>query len=141
MSPITTELARAIKRKEPGWGYTPGVCTCPPLVRSQLSHDVGIWVRKDEEGNRESISIDIYKIAITEEAVEYMNDIGRGRHGTRCQLEVYELGDEGYVFKCPSSFKSVVYYRKGDFIVQVSGDSQDIVERFARYALAGLPAS
>jgi hypothetical protein len=106
-----------------------------------VSHDVGSWERKDEEGNREFVDIDIYKIAITEEAVEYMNDIGRGRHGTRCQLGGYELGDGGYVFKCPSSFKSVIYYRQGDFIVQVSGDSQDITERFARYALAGLPAS
>ena len=38
------------------------------------------------------------------------------------------------MFKCSRSFKSILNYRKGGFLVRVDGDSQPIVERFAKCA-------
>ena len=124
MAPLTTRLAREIKHKEPSWRYTAGWCTCPPLVSGQLSHDVDSWERKDREGNRELLDMDIYKISTAEEASEWIRRFGRGDFGKGCEVEKYQLGDEAYLLKCPRRFKSILYYNKSNFIVAVTGDSQ-----------------
>jgi len=136
MSPITTRIARAIRYKEPSWQYSAGHCTCPPLVPSQISHDVGDWERKDKSGNREFVNMDIYRIKSLDEVTGWMAQFARPRQtGGRCQVEPYPIGDEGYLYKCPTSYKSLVYFRKGHLIVHVKGDSEMIVQRFARYSV------
>ena len=146
MSPITTKIARRIKKQEPGWDYTPGVCTCPPLVAGQLSHDVGTWERELKGGKREVLYMDIYKIATAEEAADWIGKFGRGEMGMVCQISKYELSDEAYILECPDdprntiNLRNSIYYRKDNFIVEVRGQSQKTVERFARYALLRLSA-
>ena len=100
-----------------------------------------------EGGKRKVISMEIYKIATVEEAAEWISGFKDGRSGMACLVKNYQLGDEAYLLDCLDeprntvSIRSSIKYRKGKFIVGVSGGSQDIVERFAKYALEALPAS
>jgi hypothetical protein len=139
--PLTNKIARAIRRVEPGWRYNYGWCTCPPSVPGQVWRDIGHWERKDKQGHAEAVNVWIIKAASSEESAEWMRRYAGGGANGSCQIESYQLGDEGYLFKCPTTYKSILNYRKGRFLVQVRGDSQEIVERFGRYVVMRLPAS
>src|SRR5713226_3898425 len=140
-TPLTNTIARAIRRTEPGWRYTYGWCTCPPTVRGQVWRDIGHWERKDKYGRSESVEVWIVKAASSDESAEYIDRFAHGISHGSCQMETYPLGDEAYLLKCPATYKSILNYRKGRFIVEVRGDSQEIVERFGNYAVMRLPAS
>ena len=140
-TPLTTIMARSIRRVEPDWRYTYGWCTCPPTVPGQVWRDIGTWERKDRDGNRESVDVWIVKASSSEESADWIHRFGRGGSEGRCQIENYQLGDEAYLLKCPATYKIILNYRKDRFIVQVRSDSQKVVERFARYAVMRLPAS
>ena len=136
-------MARNVKRLEPTWRYHSGSCTCPPKVPGQVWRDVATWERKDKRGRRQFVNVEIVKAASTEETAEWMHHFGGGRGGFSgsCRVESYQLGDEAYLFKCSRSFKSQLNYRKGRFLITVDGDSQTLVERFAKYTLHVLPAT
>ena len=138
-TPLTTIMARAVRRMEPGWRYSYGWCTCPPTVRGQVWRDIGTWERKDRYGQREFVDVWIVKAASAAETTEWIDRFARGISHGSCQIESYQLGDEAYLFRCPATFKSMLNYRKGRFLVQVRGDSQEIVERFGKYAIMRLP--
>ena len=89
------------------------------------------------------MNVEIVKAASIEEAAEWMRHFGGGGGSLTgsCQVESYQLRDEAYLFKCSRSFKSILNVRKGCFLVRVDGDSQTIVERFAKYVAMRLPAS
>jgi hypothetical protein len=139
--PLTNTIARAIRRTEPGWRYTYGWCTCPPAVRGQMWRDIGHWERKDKYGRSESVEVWIVKAASSDESAEYIDRFAHGISHGSCQMQTYQLGDEAYLLKCPATHKSILNYRKGRFIVEVRGDSQEIVERLGNYAVMRLPAS
>jgi hypothetical protein len=107
--------------------------------------DIGVWEREDKQGHRETVKVEIAKAGSSEESAEWMRLFGGGNPSGSCQTERFQLGDEAYLLKCPTTFKSIfnyeriLNYRKGRFIVQVQGGSQEIVERFARYAIMRLP--
>jgi len=134
-------MARAVRKFEPTWTYVSGWCTCPPTVPGQVWRDIGTRDRKDKQGRREFVNVEIVKAASTGETADWMRHFGRGSGSGSCSVESYQLGDEAYLFKCPRSFKSILNYRKGRFLVRVDGDSQTVVERFAKYAALRLPAS
>jgi hypothetical protein len=140
-TPVTTTMARTIRRFEPTWRYVGGWCTCPPTVPEQVWRDNGTWDRKDKHGRREFVNVEIVKAGSVEETADWMRHYGGGSGSGSCLVESYHLGDEAYLFKCSRSFKSILNYRKGRFLVRVDGDSQTIVERFAKYAVLRLPAS
>jgi hypothetical protein len=138
-TPTTLLLARHIKQWEPGWRYIGGWCTCPPLVPGQVWRDDGTWERKNKRGGRESVRVAIVKAAFPEETADWMRRVGA--KSSSCRVEPYALGDEAYLQQCPPTFKSVLNYRKGRFLVTVNGDSQMLVERFAKYSLYAVPAN
>jgi len=142
-TPTTVVMARNVKRSEPGWRYIGGSCTCPPTVPGQVWRDNGTWERKDKFGNRQFVDVEIVKAASSDETVEWMRRYGGagGTTSSSCRVETYPLGDEGALFTCTRSFKSQLNYRKGLFLIRVIGDSQTLVERFARYALHVVPAT
>ena len=138
--PFTNKMARAVRRVEPGWRYIGGWCSCPPTVPGQVWRDNGTWDRKDKQGRREFVDVEIVLAASAEESAEWIRRFGGGTSSRICQVAKYQMGDEAYLLTCPRSFKSTLNYRKGAFLVRVHGDSQKIVERFGRYTLAQLPA-
>ena len=140
-TPVTTTIARSIRRLDPTWRYIPGWCTCPPTVPGQVWRDNGTWERTDKHDRREFVDVEIVKAASTQEAADWMRQYGGGSGSSSCLVERHQLGDEAYLFKCPRSYKSILNYRKGRFLVRVNGDSQTVVERFAKYTAMRLPAS
>ena len=140
-TPFTTTMARSIRRMEPGWRYTYGWCTCPPTVPGQVWRDIGTWERKDKEGRGESVEVWIVKAASPKESEDWMQRVGRGGSQESCVVEAYKLGDEAYLLHCPKTYKNILNLRKGRFIVHVRSDSQELVERFARYVVMRLPTS
>ena len=140
LSPIAARVARAIRSREPGWHYGPLVCQCP-IVPGQLSRDSGYLVRRARSGTEESVGIDIFRMESAELAADWIGGIGRGSLGPRCRVESYRLGNEAYLLHCPSSYRSILYFRKGSFVVELRGDSPKLVERLARASVMGLPDS
>ena len=141
MSPLTTGVARAIKNQEPEWHYTAGVCTCPQLMPSQISHDVGTWDHTVAGNKREWIDMDVYVVGTPTEAADWMSKFSRGEFGLVCSIERYELAEEAYLLTCPKKHRYHINYRKGRTLVEVSGDVRSDVERFASYAFKLLPDS
>jgi hypothetical protein len=143
----TADVAEAVEAKESGWDFTPGVCTCPPLVKGQRSQSVGTWEREAEGGGREVIFMDVYEIGSAEEAAEWMKGFDRRELGAECRVEKQTLGDEAYRLNCPINPRDTVKanisisFRKGNYIVEVLGADGETVERFAKYALSRLPAT
>jgi hypothetical protein len=88
----TADVAEAVEAKESGWDFTPGVCTCPPLVKGQKSQSVGTWEREAEGGGREVIFMDVYEIGSAEEAAEWMKGFDRRELGSECRVEKQTLG-------------------------------------------------
>jgi hypothetical protein len=138
-TPTTFLMARQVKRIQPGWRFVGGWCTCPPLVPGQIWRDNATWERKDRRGQREFVSVEIVKASSTEETAKWMRQFGT--KGSSCSTETISLGDEGYLLTCPRSFKSQLRYRKGQYLVNVDGDSRVLVERFANYTLKVVPAT
>jgi hypothetical protein len=136
-TPTTVVMARNVKRSEPGWRYMGGWCTCPPTVPGQVWRDNATWERRDKLGLRQFVDVEIVKAASSDEAAEWMRRYGGGggAKSSSCGVETYPLGDEGVLLTCARSFKSQLNYRKGPFLIRVRGDSQTLVERFAKYAL------
>lgn len=145
-TPLTYRMARSIRRVEPDWRYSGGWCTCPPRVRGQVWRDIGIWERDDKQGHRETVKVEIFKAASSEESADWMRRFGSVGPNGSCQTERFQFGDEAYLLKCSTTLKSIfdyeriLNYRRGRYIVQVQGGSQEIVERFAKYAIRRLPA-
>lgn len=143
----TAKVAKAVKAKESGWDFIPGICTCPPMFSGQKSQSVGKWERTIDGGEREVVMMDIYEIDSAEEASEGMRRYDRGELGASCRIEKYRLGDEAYRLFCPNDpsntikVSNSISMRKGNYIIQVAGGDQETVERFAKYALDQLPAN
>jgi hypothetical protein len=143
----TAEVAAVVEAKERGWDFVPGVCTCPPLVIGQKSQSVGSWERDAGDGERETILMDIYQIASAEEASAWLKGFERKTLGATCQTTKYPLGDEAYQLECPLSprdtikVNKAIFLRRRNYLIEVRGGEPETVERFAKYALAQLPAS
>ncbi len=139
-TPTTLVMARNVQRLEPRWRYVGGWCTCPPTVPRQVWRDNAMWERTDKRGRREFVDVEIVKASSSDETADWMRQFG-GAKSSSCRVETYPLGDEGFLLSCPRSFKSQLNYRKGPFLIQVRGDSQTLVERFAKYTLHAVPAT
>ena len=147
--PLSTEVvAKAVEAKEAGWEFAPAFCTCESLFKTQISHSVGLWERTTQEGERETIQMDIYQVESAKEASEWMRQrYERMESGAICRDEAVPLGDVAYQTSCPDDPRNkirvttLITLRRGNYIVQVRGGNQETVERFARYALGELPAS
>jgi hypothetical protein len=83
--------------------------------------------------------VEIVKAASPEETADWMRRFSA--KSSSCRVEAYPLGDEAFLHTCSRSFKSQLNYRKGRFLVTVDGDSQTLVERFAKYTLHAVPAT
>jgi hypothetical protein len=81
----------------------------------------------------------IVKAASLEETADWMQH--NGAKSSTCRVQPYSFGDEAYLHECSGIRKSVLNYRKDHFLVVVRGDSQTLVERFAKYTLKVLPAT
>jgi hypothetical protein len=132
-------MARKVKRLEPTWQYIAGVCTCPPTVPGQEWRDIATWERKSKLGYRQFINVEIVKAASTNETANWMRQFGA--KNSSCRVETYPLGDEAFLLTCSQRFKSQLNYRRGPFLIRVHGDSQTLVERFAKYTLQVVPAT
>jgi len=139
--PLTTTMARSIRRIDPSWRYTWGWCTCPPTVPGQVWRDIGRWERKDKEGRGELVEVWIVKTSSLDESADWMQRVGRGGSQQTCLTETYKIGEEAYLLKCPKTYKNILNFRKGRFIVHVRSDSQELIARFATYVVRRLPTS
>ncbi|HKC65897.1 MAG TPA: hypothetical protein VKB86_19795 [Pyrinomonadaceae bacterium] len=143
--PLTTEVAKVIKSKEPGWKYITGVCHCPRITSGEVVLDIGKWERKIKGGRLETIRMRIHKIASTEEAAQWMDQWNREIAIGWPQVKRYDLADEAYLLDHRFGVNSVnpitIFFRKKNIIVEVSGDSLGVVERFARYSVKALPVN
>ena len=140
-TPLTTTIARSIKRIEPSWRYHYAWCTCPPTVPGQVWRDIGTWERVNKQGQKDSVDVWIVKTSSAAESAGWMQRVGRGGSQQACASENFQLGDEGYLLKCPRTYKNILNYRKGRYIIQIRSDSQQLVERFAGYVMVRLPTS
>jgi len=131
-------MARAIKRVEPGWRYTYGWCTCPRSVSGQVWRDIGTWERTGKDGKRESVDVWVVLAGSAAESEEWMDRWAHVISHTPDQTESYPRGDEAYLSKGPTTFRRILNCRKGRYLITVRGDSQELVERFAKYALMRL---
>jgi hypothetical protein len=138
LSPLTTDLAHAIKNQEPDWSYVPGVCTCAELMPGQISHDVGSW-RRTVNGTREDVHMDVYVVPSASDAANWMAKLSRREFGLVCELEKVDLAEEAYLLTCPHTYYYHIQYRKGRALVEVSSDIKADTERFAKYAVELLP--
>src|SRR5207253_2750559 len=94
---VTMKVAQSVKRKEPGWRFVMGVCTCPPLLPSQLFDDVAQWDRKRADGRREHVGMQIYRIGAQKEIIDFMKGFGTQRWTGGARVQRYDLGDEAYL--------------------------------------------
>jgi hypothetical protein len=149
MSPLTSVVARAIKNDEADWNYTPGHCTCPPLISPQESANLGIWERRDKKGELEQLIMEIYEIPSVGEAFKFIRGYDSDTYKGPCRVQRYELGDEASLLDCSAVHISentkvfggpmVLWLRKDNFLISVNGNSEGTVVRFAKYALRVLP--
>src|SRR5262245_51319629 len=89
---ILARAVAAIHNAEPEWRYIGGVCTCPKLMREQLSVAVGTW---DRSLNRspDHIDVKVYSIATAEAAARWIYGLAHGNAAKGWSVTDYNLGD------------------------------------------------
>src|SRR5947209_7812255 len=96
---LVEAIERAIEIKEQGWQHMRGVCTCPPLIPGQKSVVISVWDRIGDSHKEDRVQIEIYEVATSVEAAEWMSRYGRGELVRDGEVSRYELGDEAYMLK------------------------------------------
>jgi hypothetical protein len=140
-----------IQSAEPEWHFTPGHCTCPPLVSPQEKSSLGFWERKTAGSQREEVMMSLYAIPSQQEALDETRASAENTRKGTCRFEKNQIGDESYLMDCSAVILDqktkymggpfTISVRKDNFIIAVSGDSQETLIRFANYALRQLPSS
>lgn len=136
-SPLVIRVERTIKSQEPGWTYIRGVQSARvPVVPSEKTLVASSWERKPKNGRRESVTLNIYEVESSSEAAAWLRPFSSGKAATGWRFEKFEIGDEGYLSKFQNGRRYALYFRKGNIVVEISGDSPSRVKEFAQYVVS-----
>ena len=137
--PEHTILRRAVASTEvtgSEWRFIPAVCTCPPLMPEQVGVATGAWWRNSPDGPPTVISVTVYAIAAANAAARYMRVRRTGRQFPEgWTLQPTNFADDAYAAIYRDGRHYDLSFRKGRFLVSVSGSNHAEVERFARPVL------
>ena len=133
---ILERAVAAIHKAEPEWRAIGGICTCPPLMREQLGVAVGTWHRS-LNGASDHISVEVYGIATAGAAARWIYRERYGNHAKGWSVTSYKLGDGANMATYLDTYRGVTQYSmtvwKGRFLASISGQSRELVERFAQF--------
>jgi hypothetical protein len=133
-------LARAVAathNAEPEWQYIAAVCNCvSALTREQIGGAFGIWVRSLNVSS-DHINVGVHGIATAGAAARLIYRETHRNYGKRWSVTSYELGDGANIATYLDMYRGVTQYtitvRKGRFLASISGNSREVVERFAQF--------
>ena len=141
-SPLVTRIEQSIGRKESGWkvsrGIQSGRVRIAPSERTLVASS---WERKLKGGGRESVSLNIYEVESSSEAARWLHPIGEGKVAAGWRVQKFEIGDEAYLSTFRHGRRHSIYFRRGNVIAEVSGESLSVVKRFVQYVVSEMAAS
>src|SRR5262245_22772089 len=136
---ILARVAAAIHNAEPDWQYIPGICNCvSAFTREQLGVATGIWHRS-LNGSSDHINLTLYGYATAGTAARLIYRETHRDYGKGWSVTNYKLGDGANMATYLDTYRGVTQYsiavQKGRFLASISGQSRELVERFAQFLL------
>jgi|SRR5215510_9939449 len=136
---ILARAAAAIHNAEPEWRYTPAVCNCLGLKRrEQLGVAIGT-LNRSLNGSSDHMDVGVSGIATAGAAARWIYRERYGNHRRGLSVTSYKLGDGANMATYLDTYRGVTQYsiavQKGRFLASISGQSRELVERFAQFLL------
>jgi hypothetical protein len=138
--PLAVQIRQTIKDKEPNWQYIAAIDNVP-VRPSEKRILVGLWERKQQDGQSEIITISAYEIESSAEAQKWLSPLSKGQVAAGWRVYKYSIGDEGYMAKYQNERQFEIHFRKRNVLVKMSGQDLKVVERFAKYVVARVAPS
>jgi hypothetical protein len=128
-SPLLDKVVQSVEGTNPKWHLILGFCTCPVLVRSQVTYAFGdMYYGKLSSPRR--VSIYISYVPTPAIARDSMADLRDRNDTARYLRKDYMIGDEAYLWTFENGTASL-YFRSGAAIGELFGNRAD-VHFFAR---------
>ncbi len=139
---ILSRVERMVREKEPGWDFTPGLCTCGAMIPDEKAIILGSWERKAKNRESEEVLVEIYEAGTCEGVALWMGRLVHEELWGKWRGQKHDLGDEAYVTPpFEGHLNYTLMFRLDNLVVKVVGKSLPDVERFAKYVLVAVPAS
>ena len=136
-TPLVAKVENAIRSTKPGWRYTRAVLNAPPpLVPSQRPLVVEAWDHTSKSGKRESVEVMIFQVDSRTDAKVSLSPVREGKVATGWKVEMFKIGDEGYLATFKNRRRFEIQFRKGTIVVTVSSELFPLVDRFAKIVAA-----
>ena len=132
---ILRRAAADIKKAEPAWRFSAGVCDCDP-VRDEIEAVVGTW----EQSKGVMVVLGLQTSKTVDSASRWMNQAARERLLPLPDWTVtkYELADGAYLGTHRNGERYDLSFRKVRVIAIMASKSKSDIERFAKYVIAAI---
>lgn len=137
---LIKRVAARLRQVQSSWQFVGGICTCPPLMEEQEGIAVGGWYHGTRGHLKEIAHVTVYRISSAEAASRWLDGFIHGGAAEGWMVEAYNLADEACLSTYGDSARYTITFRKGLFLVTVSGASRRNVELVARHVLVEVAA-
>jgi hypothetical protein len=139
---LAVQVKRDLKDKEPSWRCNETLQTGHvPLVPSEKSILPLVCHREVKGVGFELVEIFIYQVDDSVEAEKWLNPVRTGQVAEGWRVELYDLGDEGYLSTFTSGERFDIEFRKGNIVAKIDGPELDTIKRMAKYVEAEIEAA
>src|SRR5262245_32597007 len=135
---LLSRTAAIVKRAEPSWRFTSGVCDCEPVF-DEIEAVAGTW-EHSRDGRDGRVVVLLHRSRDVESASRWMAERARARllRIPAWTVATSELADGAYLSTYRGGERYDLTFRKGRLIVGVGGNNRTDVERFANYVLVAI---
>jgi hypothetical protein len=135
---VLSRTAAIIKRAEPTWRFTSGVCDCEPVF-DEIEAVAGRW-EQPRNGRVGSVGVLLQRSTTVESTSRWMAERARDRllRIPGWTVATSELADGAYLGTYHDGERYDLKFHSGRLIVGVGGSSRTDIERFANYVLVAI---
>jgi len=139
-SSLATRIEKALKAKEPDWRYVGAIESGRvPLVPSERRIITGTW--SGPKSRSQDVDIFVYSVESREEAAAWLRPVRDKRVAEGWQVNVFQIGDEGYLSKYKNGNRFDIAFRRGTVVAKLAGDDLDRVREFAHCVVEQIAAN
>jgi hypothetical protein len=136
-SAILRRAAATIRKMEPSWKFTSGICNCPPLMKEQVGVAVGSWQQQSVDASQpRTVLVRIHRSENAEAAAQWLDRHAHGRLPEGWTIGTYDFADGATMSQHAEPPRFELCFRKGQFLGFVSAESKADVEWFGRHVFA-----
>ena len=138
-SSLSSRVTGALRAKEPDRKPIATIQNRLPLVASEKTILVTVWIRPKSSRISEQVDASIYGVENAEQAAAWLKPLRIAQVAPGWHTSIYRIGDEGYLAEYKDGNRFEIQFRRGKIVSKIAANDLNKVREFAKVIVEQIP--